>query len=178
MNKIICILIAVVISVFISGCTNKTAEKESSGSLEETTESSQLYSGEENKPFSEIQDVSLTGQGSTQGTALEKTQDDASVKAGAEQTESARVEASTQEKTVDLSLKADSKPTEKEIQQALKNVGLYKGKVDGEIGPKTKEAIKVFQEQNNLAVDGKVGSKTWQKLYSYLNKTSTQEINN
>jgi len=62
------------------------------------------------------------------------------------------------------------KPTAKEIQQALKNAGLYDGKVDGTIGPKTKKAIEAFQSQNGLKADGKVGAKTWKALSAYLNK--------
>ena len=64
------------------------------------------------------------------------------------------------------------KPTPKEIQQALKNAGLYDGKVDGNIGPKTKKAIEAFQGQNGLKADGKVGRKTWKALSAYLNKTA------
>ncbi len=63
------------------------------------------------------------------------------------------------------------KPTPKEIQQALKNAGLYDGNVDGKIGPKTKKAIEAFQSQNGLKADGKVGRKTWKALSVYLNKT-------
>ena len=62
------------------------------------------------------------------------------------------------------------KPTPKEIQQALKNAGIYDGKVDGNIGPKTKKAIEAFQTQNGLKADGKVGRKTWKALSAYLNK--------
>ncbi len=64
------------------------------------------------------------------------------------------------------------KPTPKEIQQALKNAGLYDGKVDGNIGPKTKKAIEAFQSQNGLKADGKVGHKTWKALSVYLNKST------
>src|ERR1700722_18869192 len=48
------------------------------------------------------------------------------------------------------------KPTPKEIQQALKNAGLYDGKIDGHMGPKSKKAIEAFQTQNGLKADGKV----------------------
>jgi peptidoglycan hydrolase-like protein with peptidoglycan-binding domain len=65
-----------------------------------------------------------------------------------------------------------SKPTPKLIQQALKNAGLYDGKVDGNIGPKTKKAIEAFQSQNGLKADGKVGRKTWKALSAYLNKST------
>jgi len=59
-------------------------------------------------------------------------------------------------------------PTAKDIQQALKNAGLYTAAVDGVIGPKTKKAIEEFQAQNNLKIDGKVGPKTWAVLKSFL----------
>ena len=65
-----------------------------------------------------------------------------------------------------------SKPTPKLIQQALKNAGLYDGKVDGNIGPRTKKAIEAFQSQNGLKADGKVGRKTWKALSAYLNKST------
>ena len=58
--------------------------------------------------------------------------------------------------------------TNQQIQQALKNAGLYQGKVDGDLGPKTKRAIEEFQSQNGLKVDGKVGPKTWSKLGAHL----------
>ena len=59
-------------------------------------------------------------------------------------------------------------PTEKLIQTALKNLGLYVGQIDGVIGPKTKVAIREFQRQNNLNPDGKVGPKTWAVLQKAL----------
>lgn len=62
------------------------------------------------------------------------------------------------------------KPTGKQIQQALKNAGFYSGKIDGEIGPKTKKAIEAFQAQHGLKADGKVGPKTWKALSASLNK--------
>lgn len=67
--------------------------------------------------------------------------------------------------------KVSDTPDEKMIQQALKNSGFYKGGIDGNIGPKTKEAIKEFQAKNNLTLDGKVGPKTWAVLKNSLNTT-------
>jgi len=67
--------------------------------------------------------------------------------------------------------KVSDSPDEKMIQQALKNLGLYTGDIDGTIGPKTKEAIKEFQSKNNLTPDGKVGPKTWAVLKNSLNTT-------
>ena len=62
------------------------------------------------------------------------------------------------------------KPSVQDIQQALKNAGLYEGKIDGILGPITREAIKSFQSQNSLKSDGKAGPMTWQKLKEYLVK--------
>lgn len=61
------------------------------------------------------------------------------------------------------------KPTNEEIQTALKNAGFYTAEVDGKIGPRTKKAIEEFQKTNNLQTDGKVGPKTWLALSRYLN---------
>lgn len=57
---------------------------------------------------------------------------------------------------------------EQEIQTALKNLGLYTGKIDGKLGPGSKRAIEAFQKQNGLKVDGKVGPKTWAALSAHL----------
>ncbi len=59
-------------------------------------------------------------------------------------------------------------PTPMEIQQALKNAGFYQSDVDGKIGPKTRQAIKEFQEKNGLKTDGVVGPRTWRELKKYL----------
>ncbi len=58
--------------------------------------------------------------------------------------------------------------TKKQIQEALKNAGYYDGNVDGKIGPKTKAAIKEFQADNGLTVDGIAGRNTKEKLLKYL----------
>ena len=68
------------------------------------------------------------------------------------------------------------KPTNKQIQTALKNAGFYNGSIDGVIGPKTLKAIKEFQAKNNLKVDGKVGPKTWALLSRYLNTTASEPL--
>ncbi len=66
-------------------------------------------------------------------------------------------------------------PTNQQIQQALKNAGLYDGAIDGSLGKRSKAAIKTFQEQNGLTADGKVGKKTWAKLGTYLGAASISE---
>ncbi|MDO8489147.1 MAG: peptidoglycan-binding domain-containing protein [Candidatus Omnitrophota bacterium] len=60
------------------------------------------------------------------------------------------------------------KPTNIEIQTALKNASFYTGKIDGSLGPKTKKAIENFQSANGLKADGKVGPKTWEALSRHL----------
>ncbi len=54
------------------------------------------------------------------------------------------------------------------IQRALKSAGVYTGKVDGKIGPGTKEAIIEFQKSHGLKADGVLGKKTWEELKAYL----------
>jgi murein L,D-transpeptidase YcbB/YkuD len=62
-------------------------------------------------------------------------------------------------------------PNAMEIQTALKKAGLFKGVIDGKIGPETKEAVKKFQQGNGITPDGVVGSKTWALLSKYLNNS-------
>ncbi|MBQ4074504.1 MAG: peptidoglycan-binding protein [Clostridia bacterium] len=52
----------------------------------------------------------------------------------------------------------------KTVQRRLKDLGFYKGSVDGDFGEGTESAVKRFQEQYGLEVDGKVGKYTLQKL--------------
>jgi len=61
-------------------------------------------------------------------------------------------------------------PSGKEIQSALKNAGYYKGDVDGQIGSRTRDALKKFQSANGLNPDGVFGSRTWAVLSKYLDK--------
>ncbi|MCM8782040.1 MAG: peptidoglycan-binding protein [Candidatus Omnitrophica bacterium] len=61
-----------------------------------------------------------------------------------------------------------SKDRKKQIQIALHKSGFYKGKIDGKIGPQTKQAIKEFQKAKGLKVDGIVGKSTWNELKRYL----------
>lgn len=58
--------------------------------------------------------------------------------------------------------------TKKQIQKALKSAGYYDGKVDGKIGPRTKDAIKEFQKNEGLKADGIAGRNTKEKLLKYL----------
>jgi peptidoglycan hydrolase-like protein with peptidoglycan-binding domain len=69
------------------------------------------------------------------------------------------------------------KPTNEEIQTALKNAGYYMGAIDGKVGPQTKKAITDFQAANSLKVDGKVGPQTWGFLSKYLNAAPAMTTN-
>ncbi len=76
----------------------------------------------------------------------------------------AQLDKMEQEQTSPTSIKM----TPKGIQQALKNAGYYEGAIDGKIGPMTQKAVKEFQADNGLKVDGVVGKQTWAKLTEYL----------
>lgn len=67
------------------------------------------------------------------------------------------------------------KPSVTEIQTALKNVGFYNGKIDGQTGPNTKKAVEEFQQANGLKADGKVGPKTWLVLSKHLSAAPAAE---
>ena len=49
-----------------------------------------------------------------------------------------------------------------------KNAGFYNARIDGDIGPISKQAIRDFQAANDLTVDGKVGPRTWAVLSKHL----------
>ena len=64
-----------------------------------------------------------------------------------------------------------SKPkfnTAKQRQQALKTLGFYKGKIDGDWGPGSKGALAHFQEKHGLAADGVWGPNTEAKMVKAL----------
>jgi hypothetical protein len=55
----------------------------------------------------------------------------------------------------------------RELQQRLADLGYIEvGIVDGIFGPLTQEAVKAFQQNNNLTIDGIVGPQTNEVLYS------------
>lgn len=64
----------------------------------------------------------------------------------------------------------DAKPTVLNIQTALRNAGYDPGPVDGKMGRKTRSAIRQFQKDNSLIVDGQVGKQTWSMLSKFLVK--------
>lgn len=46
------------------------------------------------------------------------------------------------------------------IQKKLFSLGFDPGKIDGKMGPDTRNAVMEFQEKNNLKVDGRIGPET------------------
>ena len=58
--------------------------------------------------------------------------------------------------------------TKKEVQVALRNAGYYDGPIDGKLGTKSRKAIRDFQQDNGLKVDGIAGTQTKKALVKYL----------
>ncbi len=56
-----------------------------------------------------------------------------------------------------------------QVQTMLKELGYYKGKIDGQFGSLTLDAVKRFQKDNNLIVDGIVGNQTYTRLLQVYN---------
>lgn len=54
------------------------------------------------------------------------------------------------------------------VQRALEQAGFDPGQIDGELGPRTDQALRAFQKAQGLEPDGIVGVKTWSALSEYL----------
>lgn len=52
----------------------------------------------------------------------------------------------------------------RQLQQQLKSMGLYNGNIDGIFGPQTNAAVRAFQQQSGIAVDGIVGPVTRSRM--------------
>ncbi len=62
--------------------------------------------------------------------------------------------------------KGDRGDAVKKMQQRLKELGFLEGNVDGDFGGGTEEAVRLFQRQHGLDVDGIAAQKTFAVLYS------------
>ncbi len=65
--------------------------------------------------------------------------------------------------------------TVKDIQFVLKKWDYYKGPINGKSSPALIRAIKEFQKNNGLVVDGEAGAKTRAKLKELLETSSIKE---
>ena len=75
------------------------------------------------------------------------------------------------EKTVQLGSEgADAKT----VQRRLKDLGYYTGKLDGEFGKGSVDALKRFQKANGLTADGKAGKATYTILFSSRAKMAAE----
>lgn len=70
-------------------------------------------------------------------------------------------------------IKGDTKQNVTLVQTRLKDLGYYKIRVDGIWGPKTLTAVKNFQRDYGLTVDGIVGARTEKALKITLNTSSS-----
>lgn len=59
---------------------------------------------------------------------------------------------------------AQSSATIRDAQQVLKDKGFYDGTVDGIYGPKTKSAVRSYQQKQSLTADGRLGPQTLDSL--------------
>ena len=59
----------------------------------------------------------------------------------------------------------------KELQRLLQKKGYYTGELDGKFGTGTQDAVKNFQRDMGLTVDGVVGDQTWEALKAEEYKT-------
>lgn len=50
------------------------------------------------------------------------------------------------------------------VQEVLQICGDYTGKIDGDFGFRTEQAVKAFQKRSKLVADGIVGARTWHAL--------------
>ena len=146
MAKWVFVISMIFLTGSLSGCNKKAAQEEASVPVEEAVDAALT----ENQEISQSDEMAAVAADSSQNAVQQ-----------AAQTASGVAE------TV-----MNAIPKAQDIQTALKNAGFYQGVIDGNIGPKTKQAIKDFQYKNSLAVDGKVGLKTWGKLSTYLAQAS------
>lgn len=89
--------------------------------------------------------------------------------------------ASKNSKTINNALKSgDTGKKVVSLQKILYKQGYYDGKIDGDFGPYTKKAVKLFQTDNSLKVNGIVDKTTSSKLkkFGYLKNYDTNKAYN
>lgn len=74
-------------------------------------------------------------------------------------------------------LKYESKgETVKQVQRRLTELGYYEGNISGNFLGHTRNAVKAFQQQNALEVDGIIGEQTWNILFNDPDVRSAYDI--
>jgi zinc D-Ala-D-Ala carboxypeptidase len=68
--------------------------------------------------------------------------------------------------TPSMLTKGDKGDAVSALQQRLKDLGYYTGDVDGDFGAATQEAVRLFQSQNGLDVDGVSGARTLAAVFA------------
>ena len=68
--------------------------------------------------------------------------------------------------TPSLLKKGDANDAVRAMQERLSELGYYEGEIDGDFGGGTEEAVRLYQRQNGLDVDGIAAQKTFASLYS------------
>ena len=131
----------VLMTVFLCGCATTGAVSEEQAKLQNRVKFLEAELDRKNQEIRDLQNDVITG------SRRETPQD-------------YRQRSEADRHAITLSLR--------QVQQALRNAGLYKGPVDGKAGRQTMEAIKAFQKANGLNPDGVVGGKTSDKLRRYL----------
>lgn len=61
----------------------------------------------------------------------------------------------------------------RQMQTALNQLGYATGGIDGKYGPATEAAVRLFQSQHGLTVDGKAGQQTLTLLYQLTSQSTT-----
>jgi peptidoglycan hydrolase-like protein with peptidoglycan-binding domain len=64
----------------------------------------------------------------------------------------------------------------KSLQLGLRKAGFFSGKVDGRMGPQTREAVMAFQQANNLTADGLIGLRTIKAVLPYVLEKGTATL--
>ncbi len=151
-------LFLLTVSIFVAGCAKKSSE--------ETNIASTGFDSATATPATTTEELAQLPQAgaSSLSTSVEALPIDAAPVTQSVSTIPAALEAGT----------GKALSHDQEIQTALKNAGLYNGKIDGKLGPASKRAIEEFQTQNGLKVDGKVGPKTWTALSAHLNTAGAE----
>lgn len=60
----------------------------------------------------------------------------------------------------------------RDVQSFLSQRGFYQGQIDGVFGVETSNAVRQFQQSNNLNNDGVIGPETWEAMINVSNQAS------